>query len=39
MDVDLPTLFHAIGWSFVMKFLGSPLLVEGIGRIERMMEG
>jgi hypothetical protein len=30
MDVDLPTLFHAIGWSFVMRFLGSPLLVEGI---------
>jgi hypothetical protein len=20
MDVDLPTLFHVIGWSFVMKF-------------------
>jgi hypothetical protein len=30
MDVDLPTLFHAVGWSFVMRFLGSPLLVEGI---------
>jgi hypothetical protein len=30
MDVDLPTLLHAIGWSFVMRFLGSPLLVEGI---------
>jgi hypothetical protein len=25
MDVDLPTLFCAIGWSFVMR-----LLVEGI---------
>jgi hypothetical protein len=25
MDVDLPTLFYAIGWSFVMR-----LLVEGI---------
>jgi hypothetical protein len=30
MDVDLPTLFCAVGWSFVMRFLGSPLLVEGI---------
>jgi hypothetical protein len=30
MDVDLPTLFCAIGWGFVMRFLGSPLLVEGI---------
>jgi hypothetical protein len=30
MEVDLPTLFHAIGWSFMMRFLGSPLLVEGI---------
>jgi hypothetical protein len=31
MDVDLPTLFRAaVGWSFVMRFLGSPLLVEGI---------
>jgi hypothetical protein len=30
MDVDLPTLFHVIGWSFVMRFLGSPILVEGI---------
>jgi hypothetical protein len=30
MDVDLPTLFYAIGWSFVMRFWGSPLLVEGI---------
>jgi hypothetical protein len=30
MNVDLPTLFHAVGWSFVMRFLGSPLLVEGI---------
>jgi hypothetical protein len=30
MDVDLPTLFRAIGWGFVMRFLGSPLLVEGI---------
>jgi hypothetical protein len=39
MGVDLPTLFHAIGWSFVMRFLGSPLLVEGIRRIEHMMEG
>jgi hypothetical protein len=30
MYVDLPTLFRAIGWSFVMRFLGSPLLVEEI---------
>jgi hypothetical protein len=30
MDVDVPTLFCAIGWSFVMRFWGSPLLVEGI---------
>jgi hypothetical protein len=30
MDVDLPTLFHAIGCSFVMRFPGSPLLLEGI---------
>jgi hypothetical protein len=39
MDADLPTLFRAAGWSFVMRFLGSPLLVEGIRRIEHMMEG
>jgi hypothetical protein len=30
MDVDLPTLFCAIRWSFVIRFLESPLLVEGI---------
>jgi hypothetical protein len=30
MDIDLPTLFHVVGWSFVMIFWGSPLLVEGI---------
>jgi hypothetical protein len=30
MDVDLPTLLCVIGWSFVMRFMGSPLLVEGI---------
>jgi hypothetical protein len=30
MDVDLPTLFHTVGWSFVMRSLESPLLVEGI---------
>jgi hypothetical protein len=30
MDVDVPALFCAIGWSFVMRFWGSPLLVEGI---------
>jgi hypothetical protein len=30
IDVDLPTLFHAVDWSFVMRFLGSPLLVEEI---------
>jgi hypothetical protein len=39
MDVDLPTLFRAIGWNFMMRFLESPLLVEGIRRIEHMMEG
>jgi hypothetical protein len=39
MDVDLPTLFRAIGWGFVMRFLGSPLLVEGIWQIEHTMEG
>jgi hypothetical protein len=39
MDVDLPTLFRAIGWSFVMRFLGNPLLVEGIRWIEHTMEG
>jgi hypothetical protein len=39
MDIDLPTLFLTVGWSFVMRFLGSPLLVEGIQRIEHMMEG
>jgi hypothetical protein len=30
MDVDLPTLFCAVGWSFVIRFQGSPQLVEGI---------
>jgi hypothetical protein len=39
MDVDLPTLFRVVGWSFVMRFLGSSLLVVGIRRIEHMMEG
>jgi hypothetical protein len=39
IDVDLPTLFRTIGWSFVMRFLGSPLLVEGIRWIKYMMEG
>jgi hypothetical protein len=39
MDVNLPTLFRAIGWSFVMRFLGSPLLVEVIRWIEYTMEG
>jgi hypothetical protein len=39
MDIDLPTLFRAARWSFVMRFLGSPLLVEGIRRIKHMMEG
>jgi hypothetical protein len=38
MDVDLPTLFRAVGWSFVMRFLGSPLLVEGLLRIQHMMD-
>jgi hypothetical protein len=39
MDIDLPTLFCVVDWSFVMRFLGIPLLVEGIRRIEHMMEG
>jgi hypothetical protein len=39
MGVDLHTLFRAVAWSFVMRFLGSPLLVEGIRRIEHTMEG
>jgi hypothetical protein len=39
MDIDIPTLFCVIGWSFVMRFLGSPLLVEGIRQIEHTMEG
>jgi hypothetical protein len=39
MDVDLPTLFRAVGWSFVMRFQGSSLLVEGIRHIEHMMQG
>ncbi len=39
MDIDHPTLFCAIGWSFGIRFLGSPLLEEGIRQIEHMMEG
>jgi hypothetical protein len=39
MDVKLPTLFHAVGWSFVMRFQGSPLLVEWIRQIKHTMEG
>jgi hypothetical protein len=39
MDVDLPTLFRAIGWSFVLRFQGSPLLVEGIRQIEHTLAG
>jgi hypothetical protein len=39
MDIDLPTLFQVVSWSFVMRFLGSPLLVEGIRWIEYTMEG
>jgi hypothetical protein len=38
MGVDLPTLFRTVGWSFVMRFLGSTLLVEGTRRIEHTME-
>jgi hypothetical protein len=38
MDINLPTLFHAIGWSFVMRFRGSSQLVEGIQQIEHTME-
>jgi hypothetical protein len=39
MGIDLPTLFRAVGWSFVMRFWGSPLLVEEIRQIEHTMEG
>jgi hypothetical protein len=39
MDVNVPTLFCIVGWSFVVRFLGSPLLVEGIRWIEHRMEG
>jgi hypothetical protein len=39
MDVDLPILFRVVGWSFVLRFLGSQLLVEGIRWIEHIMEG
>jgi DMSO/TMAO reductase YedYZ molybdopterin-dependent catalytic subunit len=39
MDINLPTLFCVVGWTFVMRFVGSPLLVEGIRRIEHTMEG
>jgi hypothetical protein len=39
MVIDLPTLFRALGWSFMIRFLGSPLLVEGIQWIEHLMEG
>jgi hypothetical protein len=39
MDIDPPTLFRTVGWSFVMRFFGRPLLVEGIRRIEHTMEG
>jgi hypothetical protein len=38
MDINLPTLFCTVGWSFVMRFHGSPLLVAGIRQIEHMME-
>jgi hypothetical protein len=39
MDVDLPTLLRAVGWSFVMRFLGNPLLVEGNRQIKHMIKG
>jgi hypothetical protein len=39
MDVDLPSPFRAVLWSFVMRFLRSPLLVEGIRQIEHTTEG
>jgi hypothetical protein len=39
VDVNLPTLFRAVGWSFVMRFQGSPLLVLGIRPIKHTMEG
>jgi hypothetical protein len=39
MDIYLPTPLCVIGWSFVMRFWGSTLLVEGIRQIELTMEG
>jgi hypothetical protein len=30
MDIDLPTLFRVVGWSFMARFRRSPLLMEGI---------
>jgi hypothetical protein len=39
MDINLPTLFCAVGWCFVMRFLGSPVLVEGIRWIEHTIQG
>jgi hypothetical protein len=39
MDVDPPTLFSVVGWSFVVRFLGSLLLVERVRRIKHVMEG
>jgi hypothetical protein len=38
MEVDLPTLFRVVGSSFVMRFQGSLLLVEGIRQIKHMVE-
>jgi hypothetical protein len=39
MDVDLPTLFCAVGWGFVMRLQASPLLGEGIRQKEHTMDG
>jgi hypothetical protein len=36
MNVDLSTLFRAIGWTFVMRFQGSPLLVRGSDRLSTL---
>jgi hypothetical protein len=39
VDIDLPALFRTVGCSFVMRVLGSPLLVERIRRIKHTTEG
>jgi hypothetical protein len=38
MDVDLPTLFRAVDWSFVMRFLGKSTTGGG-GLMDRTHDG